>query len=36
MDGIRVTEYHIFMNAYVRTAMLTCNRNLHEYLAFWS
>lgn len=36
MDGIRVTEYHIFMSAYVRTAMLTCNRNLHEYLAFWS
>lgn len=36
MDGIRVIEYHIFMTAYVRTAMLTCNRNLHEYLAFWS
>lgn len=26
----------IFMSAYVRTVMLTCNRNLHEYLAFWS
>lgn len=36
MDGIQATEYHIFMSAYVRTAMLTCNRNLHEYLAFWS
>lgn len=29
MDGIQVTEYLIFMSAYVRTAMLTCNRNLH-------
>lgn len=31
-----ITEYRIFMSAYVRTAMLTWNRNLHEYLAFWS
>lgn len=36
MDGIQMTEYRIFMSAYARRAKWTCNRNLHEYLAFWS
>lgn len=35
-EGISVMELCYFMSAYVRTVMLTCNRNLHEYLAFWS
>lgn len=32
MDGIQVIEYHIFMSAYVRTAMLTHNRTFTRIL----
>lgn len=36
MDGIQVTDTVFSRVLMLRTATLTCNRNLHEYLAFWS